>query len=311
LTKYYLKNPQLSSVIESRYGSFKSLVYIFTNLLCYTLHLDVVPMIIGIQFESTNLCNLKCLMCPVNTVMKRKKNIISFDLFKKTLDQFTWLEYIMLQNWGEPLLHPRIFDMINYAKRKGIKVFMYTNGTLLTHEKMIKLIDSRIDRITISIDSFDETYEKIRGFNYKEIENKILELVKLRNENKSRMYIEISMVVFDETEDKVKNFMKKWEGIVDHVAIQPKLEYNTVRKTRCKELWRGNIIILSNGLVVPCCYDYEGLIVLGDANKQSIKEIWNSKVIRRLRDQHNKHNFTGLCRGCGEFKTKFVKPRFR
>jgi MoaA/NifB/PqqE/SkfB family radical SAM enzyme len=242
--------------------------------------------------------------------MKRKKEMMDFEMFKKIIDQFSWLEYILLQNWGEPLLQPKIFDMIKYAKDRGIKVFMYTNGTLLTSEKIKQLIDSGIDGITISIDGYGKTYEKIRGFSYDEIGKKIADLIKLRNEKNSSMFIEVSMVMFDETENELEQFKKRWVGVADRVVVQPKLEYNEKRITRCKELWRGNIIVLSNGLVVPCCYDYEGVMVIGDAKKQNIKEIWNGEIIKRIRDQHNKHNFTSLCKGCGEFKAKTVKPRF-
>ena len=84
------------------------------------------------------------------------------DIFKKNIEH---LPYSIKLNWrGEPLLHPKIADMVAFAKDIGVhEVQLNTNGLLLTKELAIDLAEAGLDRIIISMDGFTkETYEKIR-----------------------------------------------------------------------------------------------------------------------------------------------------
>jgi len=65
------------------------------------------------------------------------------------------------------LLHPQLFEIIEYVASRGIELYVTTNGTLLTDENIKKILNSKLKRITISLDRADEIYEKIRKFDYK------------------------------------------------------------------------------------------------------------------------------------------------
>ena len=98
-----------------------------------------------------------------------KKNVsklnMSFDLFKKIIDECTHYKshYSIRLSWrGEPFLNPQIFDMVRYAKSKGIKeVSTLTHGGFLNPEKFEELMDAGIDWITFSTDGVGKEYEKI------------------------------------------------------------------------------------------------------------------------------------------------------
>jgi radical SAM protein with 4Fe4S-binding SPASM domain len=310
--KYYLKKPEQQEFIETRYSSFKSIYEIILNQFFYSIKSVYCPKITSIQFEVTNSCNLKCKMCPVNNGMKRKKGFMDFNLFKKIIDENPRVEFGLFFNWGEPLLHPRIFEMLDYAKNKKIKTFITTNLTLLdTEEKMEKFLECNLERITISLDGLKESYTKIRGYDYNIVEKRLKQLIELRNKLNLKTKIDINMVIMSETEKYVPEFFKKWKNIVDRIQIQPNISFTSrIRKSRCKEFWRGNLIVLWDGKVVPCCVDYEGEMVLGNANKSSLKEIWNSKNAKQFRQMHNKKIFPKVCQNCNEYTTKYVSPRF-
>ena len=97
-----------------------------------------------IDFETTNKCNLRCVMC-AREFMEANKGEIDFDLFKKVIDEAAGngLKSIKL-NWrGEPLIHPKVPEMVEYAKNKGvIEVMFNSNGILLTKELSRKLINT-------------------------------------------------------------------------------------------------------------------------------------------------------------------------
>jgi MoaA/NifB/PqqE/SkfB family radical SAM enzyme len=88
---------------------------------------------------------------------------MDFDIFTRLLGQFPALEELQLQGLGEPMMHPRFFEMIEAAVARGIKVGTNTNATLLTARRAERCVTSGLHEIHISIDGATaETYERIR-----------------------------------------------------------------------------------------------------------------------------------------------------
>lgn len=88
---------------------------------------------------------------------------MSFEEFIRLLDQFPELEELHLQGLGEPLLHPRFFDMVRYAAGRGIRVSTNSNLTLLTALRADECVASGLEWLHVSIDGATaSTYEEIR-----------------------------------------------------------------------------------------------------------------------------------------------------
>jgi radical SAM protein with 4Fe4S-binding SPASM domain len=88
---------------------------------------------------------------------------MSFDVFIRILDQFPGLEELQLQGLGEPMMHPRFFDMISHAVARGVRVGTNTNATLMNEQRAERCVNSGLGEIHISIDGATaETYERIR-----------------------------------------------------------------------------------------------------------------------------------------------------
>lgn len=118
-----------------------------------------------VQLEPTTFCNIKCALCPVSGEMKRAPGNMDFDLFKKLIDETgDYLFLILLWNWGEPFVNPSIYDIIAYARKKGIKVVSSTNGHVFAEEENAKkLVQSGIDTVIVAVDGITQkTYEKYR-----------------------------------------------------------------------------------------------------------------------------------------------------
>lgn len=311
IAKFYLKKPEQEEFIKTRYSSADSIIKEGINQIAYLLRLNKSFFITSLQIEVTNKCNLSCTYCPTNNFMKRKKGNIDYNFFKEIINKHSNVKFALLFNWGEPFLHPKIINMIKYIKDKKIKCFITTNSLLLTKKRMIELLRTDIDRITISLDGTKETHEKTRG-QYEKTKRNISELKNLRDKIKSQTKIDLNMVINKKTEKKYKEFKKEWEEIVDKIQIQTEIKFDKKikRKTRCKEPWRGNSIILWDGRVVPCCVDYEGEMNLGDSKKRSLKKIFNSKEAKKLRKEHNKKEFNNICKYCNEYKSKIIDQRF-
>ncbi|MBX6312688.1 MAG: SPASM domain-containing protein [Isosphaeraceae bacterium] len=124
-----------------------------------------------LQVEPVGQCNLRCRMCPIpfrrDGPPYGPPAFMDFDLFARLLDQFPELEELQLQGLGEPMMHPRFFDMVALAAGRGIKVSTNSNLTLLNARRAELCVTSGLAELHASIDGATaETYERIRVRSY-------------------------------------------------------------------------------------------------------------------------------------------------
>jgi radical SAM protein with 4Fe4S-binding SPASM domain len=265
----------------------------------FPLHLDI---------ESTNACNLRCIMCPRN-FMTEEIGYIERTLFQKIIDEGAGyrLPSIKLNYRGEPLLYPQLPEMVAYAKSKGImEVQFNTNGLLLNEKKIAALIDAGLDRIIFSVDGATrETYEKIRtGSNYEQVVNNIKAMVQMRNERGlKRPSVRVQMVKMKENEHQVEDFLKMWLPVANRVAVSIEREPTGTQKEvvhfPCPQIWQ-RLMVCWDGEVRMCCGDWEGEIVLGNARESTIYELWHSQKLNKIRELHARHRFNEIpaCARC-------------
>jgi MoaA/NifB/PqqE/SkfB family radical SAM enzyme len=227
---------------------------------------------IHIDIETTNNCNLRCVMCGINFA-KEAFGAITWELFQKIIDEGVQHGLCSIKlNWrGEPLLHPRVVDMVRYAKEKGIvEVQFNTNGQLLTEEKARGLIEAGLDRIIFSVDgATKETYEKIRrGGIYERLVNNIETLLRLKKEMKKKLPLtRIQFVEMKENMHESELFKKTWEGKIDEVIVNPFLDMSYLdpnanevdrssgnlklqERKPCNQIWQRLIFLLTGKLLM-------------------------------------------------------------
>jgi len=274
--------------------------------------------------EPTNACMMNCIMCPRKN-MKRKIEFMDLNFFREIIDQTDYNDNLWIHHFGDPLMHPKIIEMIEYVTKKGIKARISTNPNLLSKEMSMKLINSKLHTIMISLDGLDDkTYKYIRGPNadyQKAIEN-INTLLRLKNEQKSNLKIVLHLVHMKATKNDPEKFRKLWDkkGIdeicipeiqipdaSDKKAIEQKnnkllsKQFKNKINAYCAEPWTG-VVITASGKVTPCCFDYDEKYVIGDLKKDSLKKIWNDKKMRLLRNQVKTKSLhkNPLCKTCWE-----------
>jgi radical SAM protein with 4Fe4S-binding SPASM domain len=120
-----------------------------------------------VQMEPVGQCNLRCQMCPIQFRRDGPPYgpvaFMDYALYCRLLDQMPALEELQLQGLGEPMMHPRFFDMIAYAARRGIRVGTNSNMTLLSPSRADRCVTSGLADLHISLDGATaETYERIR-----------------------------------------------------------------------------------------------------------------------------------------------------
>ncbi len=278
----------------------------------FPLHLDI---------EVTSNCNLRCPMCARTVAIRkgiwRPNRDMNFELFKKIIDEGSekGLYAVNLNNFGEPLLHPKIADMVKYAKDKGIiDVFFHTNGVILTKELGKKLIEAKLDTLIISFDSpYKEKYEKIRiGAKYEKVLKNIKDFAELKKEMKSQIPItRINKINFTDTTRKGLEDMKKlFTGLVDVLGFRRYSEADIEKREipNFPEGYKSKFIcprpiirltILEDGTVLPCC-EGSAQIRLGNATNSPLEEIWKSEKLKNLRKLHFEGKYFKIpaCKTC-------------
>ena len=281
--------------------------------------------------EITSVCNLACSFCPPT---ERQKQFLSVDDFSKRLDQIKpHTDYIYLHVKGEPLLHPKIDQLLDISHEKGFKVNITTNGTLLRKAKHKIINKPALRQMNFSLHSFDGHEGSTDKEGYV---GSILSFIK---EATAQSDLIVSLRLWNLTEDNLTNVQKKrnrevLEIIEKEFNLDYKIEEKVVPGTGVKIAeriyinqdiefkWpslheeeddgkgfchglRNQAGILANGTVIPCCLDGEGVINLGNINDTNFSEIIEGERANNLYNGFSRREAVEeLCRKCG-YRTRF------
>lgn len=276
------------------------------------------PFPVHIDIEATSNCNLLCTMCPrtdmihANTFWKVQN--FDYDLYRRLIDEGAakGLCSIKFNYLGEPMMNPRLIDMIRYAKEKGLVDVMFnTNATLLTEKNARRLIESGLDKLFFSFDSpYREHYNEIRvNANYDKVLRNIRRFHEIREEMGSlKPFTRVSMVRMKENEQEWDDFKALFEPIVDAVAWVDYIEHNSQKtggegkslnpidsstqtggkggaKFCCPQLWQ-RMFVHPDGVVTVCCVDSARELTVGHIEGKTVEEIWTGPEYQKLRELH-------------------------
>jgi len=269
--------------------------------------------------EVVRACNLRCPLCPVgngaaahyeNMPVARFRDIAS--VLGETVGSIT------LYNYGEPLLHPHIDEIVAIAKAAPIEhVSITTNGTILRPGLELALVDAGLDALRISIDgATQETYAKYRiGGDLETVWSHVRRFAaakRQRNSNTPRIEAQFIVNRWNEGEidafrrlaaeagvDRVrlKTFNALMSGIAhgdegraflptdprysryaDAISLAHRDRY---KLARCE--WpRTRIVVNADATIVPCCYDYNGRHALGTFGRD---EWWSTPQRAQFRER--------------------------
>ncbi len=105
-----------------------------------------------VQIEVTSRCSTGCVFCPHDALSDRwVDGDISLSVYKDHIaPHLDLFELVYLQGWGEPMLHPHLWEMLSMAQAKGCRTGFTTNGTWLEDEQNNRLLDMGVDLISVS-----------------------------------------------------------------------------------------------------------------------------------------------------------------
>ncbi len=253
-----------------------------------------------VDIELTNACNMNCMFCPRDcTPPQGIMNIETFKCATERAVEMGNLKLIQLCGLGEPLLHPKAVEMVDYLNKKNIDFNVSTNASLLTSELSRRLIDAGLKSITFSVSGLNQKYEQIHKDDFPKIKSNILNFLKIVN---GQCKIQMAVTVFDKNKDDIDDIRKNWEN--EGVSKFFFFEYNnrgglidkgyyfTQSKKFCGEAKKimidnkiphecltpfMSVFIGWNGNYYLCCNDYKKNYALGTVFDSTIDEIDDRK----------------------------------
>ena len=250
------------------------------------------------------VCNAKCPNCPYNNsdIRSAYKDamLMPEQVFKKIADECgEYGAYLRLSGGGEPMLHPQAVELMVYAKNRGAKIGLITNGSKFTEKSLAVLIGAGVDVIEFSADAGDSgTYNRVRpGLDWQRLNRNVRLAVDIRERLRADTRV-ITSVINQKGVD-VRAAEEYWSGIVDKVQVRKYLTwgYNEdesadstpylppEERVPCPWLFeRFNID--SRGDVTLCGEDIAFTEKFANIMEQSIKEIWHGPKFKSFREKH-------------------------
>src|SRR5690242_998491 len=278
--------------------------------------------------ESTSFCNLHCVMCPTGIgTIRRPKGYMDIGLFRRLVDEVApQSPAIVLHSWGEPMMHPKLFEMIRYARERDVWVETSTNITLLNEERARKCLSSGLNQLFLAMDGITKpTYERVRvGANFETTMANVQRLLDLKRETGSRMRIVMQLIAMRETQDEVADFVRRWtRPEIDQVNIKHldtwgdqeaaitahAIDKEDVPVRRpCPNLWYHGYIFW-DGTLVSCERDYDAKTPLGNVKDGGVLAAWHGEQMRKLRKMHVDGNYEApACQNCVEWSWWTPRP---
>lgn len=288
----------------------------------------------------TTYCNLHCPACPTGTEsLGRPREHLDFGLFCRTVDSLRdSLLFMLFWDWGEPFLHPKLPEMIEYAGRSGIRTVVSTNGNVkYSDEKMEQLIRACPSTVVVCVDGADQkTYESYRcGGRLETVLHTIRRLVETRNRlGQSLPLIEFRSLATRGTEHQMPALLKlAQESGADMFSVKTlrpfdyrnaevdgalvpenealaRYEYKGHKPdsgTRKGFVSQGELTcgkplraptLNSDGTLAFCSYAQQKNEFFGNLKGRSFSKVWKSSVSRQRRREFLEGGGTCACRTC-------------
>jgi len=270
---------------------------------------------VGIQNELTDKYGTAA-----HSLMTRPFGFMSSETFNnihKELKRFG-IKKVYLHFQGEPFLNKLTPQFARILKKDNFEVGIFTNGQAFNEENIAELAAADIDLIRFSVDgASEETYQQNRvGGVFSKVYENMKKVARAHEGKKARIEwqflplrnneheVEIAAKMAEEIG--VHFFTKGYRESVPELAPQNPDYRATYHKKPCKDIYH-QIGIYWNGDVVPCCYDVDGSMIMGNLCEDNLLSIWNSEKYKVFRDSVN--NFLKvsedepqICKNCLRWK---------
>jgi radical SAM protein with 4Fe4S-binding SPASM domain len=226
---------------------------------------------------------------------------------------------LVFTGYGEPLMHPDLCELSRYAKDQGVPIVRtYTNCKTLDERGEAILTEGAFDEITLSLNGVsNRSYLKIKGEDdYERVAENVRRFLRRKRElGLRRPFVNLTFLALGGESYDLEELAAEWRPLLgpgDCVRLKPSHNFaGQVRgrhfggvapdapRVPCGQLW--NLLHVARaGQVSPCAVDPFKQLAIGDASTTSLRRIWESDALAKLRGRHEagEYDQIPLCDGC-------------
>jgi len=280
----------------------------------------------SVKIEITGRCNFACSFCAHNNRL-RTVNEMKQEDFKRIVKEMreAGVEELGVFYLGESFLCKWLPEAIRYAKEDcGYPyVFLTTNGSLSTPEKVKECMEAGLDSLKFSLNYADEEQFKeiaqVKGSLFSKIAENVKAAHAVREEGGYECGLYGSYIAYDgEQGERINEYIADLEPYVDELYALPLYNQAALIENDEWEFVQGNRGRLDalrdplpcwsifteghisfDGRLSACCFDHDNRFNMGDLNEISFMDAWHSEKFQELRAAHLKLDVSGtICEKC-------------
>lgn len=288
-----------------------------------------------VQIFPVYACNFKCGYC-VFAVPRTERGYVSdaktmdVALYKKCIDDLRLfprkLRMLRFAGTGEPLLHPAIAEMVDYAARAQVadSIDIVTNGSQLSRRMSDDLVNAGVSRIRISIQGANSGKYRETTQNYADLDRIVENVTYLYGVRaKTEVYVKIIDCALDSAGDE-QTFYRLFGDIADVVAVEhllpatPLIDYSRIQGVAAMDKTQNGAELMDSeicpqpfymlqinpdGVVVPCC-GMESPLKIAHAGEASLPDIWSGRMLNSFRRAmlSGQRGDNRVCAKCAQYK---------
>lgn len=286
--------------------------------------------------DPSSACNFRCQFCPTGhlDLLKQsgyRRRVMSLTLFEKLLKDLEAfpqdLRVMRMNKIGEPLLNKNLPAMIRLAKKSGRvqHIDFATNGSVLSPDLLTSLVEAGLDRLNISLEGVNtEQYAKHAKVDFDF--PKLVEQIRWFYPRRGNCEVAIKVPGdYLSAEDREK-FFDLFGDYCDRIFVEqlspiwPEFDLENragVKASKTEGQYRETLedkdvctyifyamAINADGTVSACCPDWDQKLVVGDLRKETLRDIWHSPEMNKLRRLHlqGRRRENLICGSCGHIK---------
>ncbi|OCX43051.1 radical SAM protein [Campylobacter ornithocola] len=277
-----------------------------------------------IYIELSDICGLKCDFCPAQKAQRKQMSLVNFEKICKSV--YRQARLFTFHVLGDPLKITNLKDYLDIAMKYNMPIELTTSGFYFDDEKINLILNSKnIHQINISLGAF-LSQSKIK---LEEYFDPILKLISLHLQREKKSFVNLRLWNLDKNfippleNDKIYDFLeqifkvkiqkqKTKNRLERHIILHqaklfkwPSLKDEVIREKGYCYALNGQIAILSDGILVPCCLDVKADIKLGNCFEKDFSELLKSPLYIELRKCFKQGILKAeLCKRCEFLKVK-------
>lgn len=288
--EFYAKQGDFVSTLINRIQWYEYPKHHFVS--DFPLHVDI---------ETTSKCNMNCPMCFRQNL--KELGHMEWDMFTRIVDECSenGLYSVRLSWRGEALIHPRIFDMIEYATEKIPNVSFLTNTYFVTKKVSDFILDKGLAYLGCSFDGIGDVYNRVRApAKFEESLNKMRYLKEKRDRLGLHKPLIRACSIWPAISSDPQAYYDYLSQVTDLIVVNNYKDFSAspdpISDFICQYPWE-RLMIAFNGRVQCCTGWNSDDITLGNVEDISLRELWHGEKVNRLRELHTKGKRLEV-RGC-------------